>query len=334
MVPNPTLGDAKKSPEKRLKELFAAPADADEHDQHAMGNHAEQGMGGLLLAMTIKPAAAWRPYTGPREKLRLYIQTDSMPGDSVRRFGYALARGNEMPKEHALQWPGPTIVLHKGQPTSIWVINRATEPSQVHWHGLEIDSYYDGVAGVSSNGGMVSPMIMPRNSFEVTVTPPRAGSSMYHTHINDIRQQSRGLYGPIIVLDSAETWDPSTNLIFQSSTNENDDGILNGSTNPREMTLHTGQTYRVRLMNISLDMPENQLWLTAKDGRSPRWTALAKDGFDLPSWQKKSVRARQAVSFGETYDFRITFPEPGEFELQGRDGAGGIYGRQVIHVVK
>ena len=43
-------------------------------------------------------------------------------------------------------------------------------------------------------------MIMPRDSFAVTVTPPRAGSFMYHTHVNDMRQQSHGLYGAIIVV--------------------------------------------------------------------------------------------------------------------------------------
>lgn len=334
VVPNPTLGAGLKKSDARLKELFATSVDDDDHASHAMANHAEKGMGGLLIAVTIKPKAAWRPYTGQRERLRLYIKTDSLPADTARRFGYVLARGTEMPTEQAVQWPGPTIVLHKGEPTSIWVINQTKEPSQVHWHGLEVDSYYDGVAGLSSNGDKVSPMIMPRDSFEVTVTPPRAGSFMYHTHINDLRQQSHGLYGAIVVLDAGQTWNPATDLIFQVSANVTDDAILNGSATPPEMTLHVGQAYRMRLMNISLDEWDGQLWLVAKDGRSGHWTAMAKDGFDLPPWQRTSVLARQAVSIGETYDFQTTFAAPGEYELQGRDGAGAIFAHQVIHVVK
>ena len=49
-----------------------------------------------------------------------------------------------------------------------------------------------------------------------------------HVCVNDIRQQSRGLYGPMIVLDSAETWGSERNLIFPLSTDPQDDPILNG----------------------------------------------------------------------------------------------------------
>jgi manganese oxidase len=334
VVPNPTLGPPFKSEAARIAELFSAPDMGVMQQGHAMDNHAESGMGGLVLAMNIKPRAAWKPYTVPRERLRLYIQTDSQPSDTVRRFGYALAKGSEMPATNAVQWPGPAIILHKGTPTSIWVINRSTEPSQVHWHGLEIDSYYDGVAGVSSNAGMVSPMIMPRDSFEVTVTPPRAGSFMYHTHINDLRQQSHGLYGPIVVLDSGATWDPESDLIFQVGTDPTDSPILNGSTTPPALTLHAGKPYRFRLMNISLDVPFNELWLTGPKGRFVGWTPLAKDGFDKPAWQRQTSPSRQRVSIGETYDFGITFPAPGDYAVEGRAGNGTMYAKQVIHVEK
>ena len=334
VLPNPVLGEGMLSDEAALKKMFAGMEVPDDDELHMMGNHAEVGMGGLLLAMTITPSAAWKPYAGPRERMHLFIQTDSTPADTARRFGYALSRGNEMPPDHTVQWPGPPIVLHKDQPTSIMVVNRSTEPSQVHWHGLEIDSYYDGVAGISSNGGMVSPMIMPRDSFEVTVTPPRSGSFMYHTHINDLRQQSHGLYGPIIVLDAGETWDPATDLTFQVGTDPSDTPILNGSAAPPPLTLKVGTRYRMRLMNITLDVPFNELWLTADNGAAPLWTPLAKDGFDLPEWQRGRKRARQSVSIGETFDAGITFTRPGEFEMQGRTGSGFIYARQVIHVVK
>jgi FtsP/CotA-like multicopper oxidase with cupredoxin domain len=290
-------------------------------------------MGGLLLRMDIKPAANWRPYAGPRERLHLYVQSDSQPGDSARRFGYALAHGNELPSPTAIQWPGPPIILHKGQPTSIVVINRALEPSQVHWHGLELDSYYDGVAGLSSNADMVSPMIMPRDSFEMTVTPPRSGSFMYHTHVNDMRQQSHGLYGPIIVLPAGQAWDPESDLIFQTGSNPNDESILNGSAKPPALTLHVGKAYRVRLMNVSLDEWFNDLRLTAADGSMPLWTSLATDGFDLPAWQQLESRARTRVTIGETRDFRITFKTPGELAMVGSSDDGSEYARQVIHVV-
>jgi FtsP/CotA-like multicopper oxidase with cupredoxin domain len=177
-------------------------------------------------------------------------------------------------------------------------------------------------------------MIMPRDSFEVTVTPPRAGSFMYHTHVNDMRQQSHGLYGPIIVLDSAETWDPEHDLIFQAGTDPTDSPILNGGTAPPALTLRAGTHYRMRLMNISLDNPFAELWLTTPNGAALFWQPLAKDGFDRPSWQRTPALSRQRVSIGETYDFRVTFPNPGEYAMEERAGSGVEFARQAIHVIK
>jgi FtsP/CotA-like multicopper oxidase with cupredoxin domain len=334
VTPNPKLGAEIEPDSVVVHELLSAP-DMDVMQQgHAMDHHAETGMGGLVLAINVKPSAAWRPYTGPRETLRLFIQTDSQPGDTLRRFGYSLAKGSETPDPRKIQWPGPPLILHKGKPTSIWVINQAPEPSQVHWHGLEIDSYYDGVAGLSSNAGMVSPMIMPRDSFQVTLTPPRAGSFMYHTHINDIRQQSHGLYGPIIVLDSGQTWDPESDLIFQLGSDPTDTPILNGGAAPPALTLHAGKSYRVRLMNITLDNAFAELWLTSANGAAIRWTPVAKDGHDLPPWQREPRWSRQHVSIGETYDFTASFPVPGEFAMEARVRNGQILATQKIHVVK
>ena len=157
---------------------------------------------------------------------------------------------------------------------------------------------------------------------------------MYHTHINDIRQQSHGLYGPIVVLDSGQTWDPENDLIFQVGTDPTDNPVLNGSKSPPDLTLHPGKSYRFRLMNITLDNPFFQYWLTASDGAAIQWTPIAKDGFDRPAWQRKSAWSRQPVSIGETYDFWVTFPDTGQYAMEARVGTGTIIGRQAIHVVK
>ncbi len=76
------------------------------------------------------------------------------------------------------------------------MINRSHEPTQVHWHGLEIESYFDGVAGVGGYPNRLTPAILPNDSFEMRITPPRAGSFMYHTHVNDIRSRARGSTAP------------------------------------------------------------------------------------------------------------------------------------------
>ena len=297
VVRNPAVGAAMEPDSVRDREVASGISARDTTPMPGMTEHDMAAMGGLMLRVDIAPSASWRPYAGPRERLHLYIRSDSVKGDTLRRFGYSLA-GPGMPASDSLRWPGPPIILHRGQPTSIMVVNQTPEASQVHWHGLELDSYYDGVAGISKAGTMVAPMIAPRDSFEITVTPPRAGSFMYHTHINDVRQQSHGLYGPLIVLPKGATWDPSTDLVFMAGTDPLDNSILNGSASPPALTLHAGKAYRVRLMNLTLDGPYTEFWLTNARGASPVWTALAKAFAPGPRLARP---ADQYVSFWKSW---------------------------------
>jgi hypothetical protein len=87
------------------------------------------------------------------------------------------------------------------------VVNQLRQSTSVHWHGMELESYYDGVPGWGARGKELTPVIKPGGSFVVRFTPPRVGAFMYHTHLNDEAQISGGLYGPLIVVESAEKVD-------------------------------------------------------------------------------------------------------------------------------
>ena len=110
--------------------------------------------------------------------------------------------------------PGPAIVLRRGEPVEITVVNRLGEATALHWHGIELDSYYDGVHGWSGGGQRLAPLIEPDRSFVVRFTPPRSGTFMYHTHLHDERQLPLGLYGPMIVVEPGETFDPATDHVL------------------------------------------------------------------------------------------------------------------------
>ena len=158
------------------------------------------------------------------------------------------------PRPDSLHLPGSTLVLRRGEPTAIRVFNRSSQPTQIHWHGLELQSYYDGVVGVGGMPGMPTPAILPGESFEVRITPPRAGSFMYHTHMNDIHQQSHGLGGGFVVLEPDEAWDPDRDMVFVMAT-QRGTGVgaaMNGSRVAPRRELRVGQTYRLRLMNATL----------------------------------------------------------------------------------
>ena len=55
------------------------------------------------------------------------------------------------------------IVLTRGEPVEITLINRMTEPTAIHWHGIELDSYYDGVPGYGGQPGKITPPVDPDN---------------------------------------------------------------------------------------------------------------------------------------------------------------------------
>jgi len=298
-----------------------------------MADHARFGMGGLVLGISVRPPAGWTSYAAERRTLRLLVQSDSAPGDTTRRFGYVLQESDGAPPRDSIGVPGPAIVLHRGEPTRIWVVNHTSEMTQVHWHGLEIESLYDGVAGVSGTGGATEPPIMPGDSFEVRVTPRRAGSYMYHTHINDIRQQSHGLYGALVVLDSGATWNPDTDRVFITGDGPDYRPELNGTRSPAPLTLKSGVSYRFRLMNITMGGPGLTFSLM-RNGAPVMWTPMAKDGYRLPPWQAAPRRAVQPVSIGETYDFGVQSSDTASAALELRTRGGALVVAQPIRFVK
>ena len=301
-------------------------------DQH-MEDHARYGMGGLVLGIYVRPPRGWQPRAGERRTLRLLVRSDSAPGDSTRRFGYALQEGDGPAAPDGIAVPGPALVLHRGEPTRIWVVNRTPEMTQVHWHGLEIESYNDGVAGISGTGTAVEPPILPGDSLAVLLTPPRAGSFMYHTHINDIRQESHGLYGPLIVVDSGATWNPETDRVFMAGDAPDYGPELNGTRRPATITLRAGVPYRFRLMNVTMGAPGLVFWLV-RAGTAVRWTPLAKDGYALPRGAAEPRRAEQPVTIGETFDFRVVLPDTASAALEVRSLRGRLIVAQAIRVEK
>ena len=48
-------------------------------------------------------------------------------------------------KDSALALVGPLVILRRGQPVEIEVVNRLHEQTALHWDGMELESYYNGV---------------------------------------------------------------------------------------------------------------------------------------------------------------------------------------------
>jgi len=115
----------------------------------AMADHAREGMAGLVIGITIVPADA--PAQSRLPTRRLELRAAELPGF----FGHDPGMAFAIKKPGSAirpTIPGPPLILTRGQPTAIRVVNQLSEPLAVHWHGIELESYYDGVPGLSGSG--------------------------------------------------------------------------------------------------------------------------------------------------------------------------------------
>ena len=288
---------------------------------------AMEQMAGLVLALHVRPAPppgaapSAAPAVEPRQ-LRLLVQERPAVYGRDPGFGFVLQEGPAEPALDSVRIPGTPIVLTRGEPVRITVVNRLQEPTAVHWHGIELESYYDGVPGVSGEPGRLMPSIAPGDSFVAAFTPPRAGTFIYHTHIDDVRQIESGLYGPLIVLPPGRTYDSTTDHVLVIGLHEYADTfavLLDGSTHPAPLEIRSGMPHRFRIVMIpSAGSADVMLF---SDSSLVTWRAVAKDGADLPPGQATWRPARQRIAVGETYDFEFTPAAPGDLRLELRDGA-------------
>jgi len=235
-------------------------------------------------------------------------------------IGFVLQQGAE-PKKDSVMLPGPTLVLERGRPARITIVNKLDVATAVHWHGMEIESYPDGVAGWSGMAGKIAPAIEPNDSFIAEFTPPRAGTFVYHSHINELTQTNSGMYGALIVTDSAHPYDPRVDKIVlvggagPGNVESRSTGVINGVVNP-QLELEAGTTYRLRLIQIHPQAVV--IFRLGTDSTTVRWTPVAKDGADLPTQQSTERAAWVTMGAGETGDFLYTPDKPGLQKLQAQ----------------
>ena len=87
--------------------------------------------------------------------------------------------------------PGPLLRFREGEELSLRVKNTLDEDTSIHWHGLLVPFYMDGVPGVSFPG------IKAGETFEYKFALPQNGTYWYHSH-SGLQEQS-GHYGPLII---------------------------------------------------------------------------------------------------------------------------------------
>jgi manganese oxidase len=285
---------------------------------HETGSHdADQHMSGLVVGIHVRPSPGWKdePRDNPRV-MSLYVQEGRRRARNERSMSFVLQRDARPPAPDSIEGSGSSLlVLQQGEPTDITVTNRLKEATGVHWHGIELESWSDGVAGWSGKPGLVAPSIAPGDSFTAHLSLPRAGTFLYHTHLNDLVQLSSGLFGGIVVMPRGERFDPETDHVYITGwdgPNEPAHEMVNGDSLLAPATFRAGVPHRMRFGCIAL-VGCGSFTLT-RDDSVQTWRAMAKDGADLPPARAVVRRADVELWAGETFDAVFT-PTPGEYLL-------------------
>jgi manganese oxidase len=300
---------------------------ADGQDTGHADAAATHDMAGLILGVSVRPRRGERaPAATATTERRLRLFADERPrvyGDRPG-YGFVLQEGTRAPAPDSITVPGTPIVLTQGEPVAITVHNRTMSRFGVHWHGIELQSYYDGVAGWSGAGMRVAPAMAPHDSFVARFTPPRAGTFIYHVHNETGEQLASGLYGPLLVLPAGGRFDPERErviVVASGGPGVDPPRAVNGKTSPDTVTFVAGRTYRLRLIDITADAAT--LVELRGPGVVPTWRQLAADGRDLPEAQQGAQPARHVIASGVTREFELSLTEPGSYAISLTPVLGG-----------
>ena len=299
---------------------LAADAMSMSHDAHdSPGRH---DMHGLVIGLHVTPSPSYHaPPAAERRTIRLVAlkRPNSLQGYQTA-YGYALQNGDSLPSPNDMKVPGPVLELQRGKPVRILVKNATDEYTGVHWHGLEIESFPDGVPNFSGDGAHIFPPIAPGDSFAAEFTPPRSGTFPYHSHLNELRQIGSGMYGAIVITDGPRDTTRDHVIVGGGGGLPMFDkfgpafALVNGRRVARPIHMTVGDTNRLRIVSIHSD--ETLRFRLADDSTVAHWTPIARDGADLPVALQKPGLAEIEMGPGQTADFLYVPQHAGGLKLE------------------
>ena len=92
--------------------------------------------------------------------------------------------------------PGPELRARVGDTLIVHFTNQLPEPTNIHWHGIELDNANDGTT-------LTQDSVQTGGTFTYKFRVTRPGIFWYHPHAMPTNVEFKGLYGPLIVEDPA-----------------------------------------------------------------------------------------------------------------------------------
>ena len=214
---------------------------------------------------------------------------------------------------------GTVIEAVEGERVRIYVTNRLSVATSMHWHGFYLPNGMDGV------GGLTQPYIKPGETGKYEWTLRQHGTLMFHSHHDEMTQMGMGMIGMFVVHPRNPTteyhvdrdfalllseWTIEAGTARPNTLKMNDFNILtiNGKVFPSTAPLvsKTGDKVRIRLGNLGA-MDHHPFHI---HGHHFRITAT--DGGDIPpfaQWPESTV----LVGVGQTRNIEFITDAPGDW---------------------
>jgi len=250
--------------------------------------------------------------------------------------------------------PGPTLRFTEGGYAVIYVKNEMDVETSVHWHGIMLPNFYDGVPYLTT------PPILPGQIQKYEFPLKQSGTYWYHSHT--ILQEQSGVYGSIVIEPKEKTLDYDKKLVIVLSdwTNEKPENVMRflkrgtewyrikkGTATPLNQVIARGALgaqlnfwkqrmegadiadiyYPAFLVNgqRTQDYPEfnpgEKVRLRIINGAASTsfWMTFGGEDPTLVSADGQNVvpvkHNKTFIAIAETYDFIVTIPQNGKIEF-------------------
>ena len=251
--------------------------------------------------------------------------------------------------------PGPTLEFTEGEKAVIHVTNKMDVETSVHWHGILLPNFQDGVPYLTT------PPIRPGTTFTYEFPINQSGTYWYHSHT--MLQEQSGVFGSIVIQPKEKNlgYDKELVLMLSDWTNEKPKdvmrtlkrgsewyGIKKGTSTPLSQVIGRGALsaqidfWRQRMEGADIAdiyypaflvngkqvaeypdfKPGEKVRLRIIDGSSSTqfWMTFGGEIPLLVSADGLDVvpvkRNKTFIAIAESYDFIVTIPQSGKLEFR------------------
>jgi CopA family copper-resistance protein len=251
--------------------------------------------------------------------------------------------------------PGPTLEFTEGEYAVIHVKNNMDVETSIHWHGILLPNFFDGVPYLST------PPIEPGKTLKYEFAIKQNGTYWYHSHT--MLQEQSGVFGSIVIQPKEKilNYDKELVLMLSDWTNEKPMDVLRflkrgtewynikkGTATPLNQVIARGALgaqidfwrqrmegadiadiyYPAFLINgeETIEYPEfksgEKVRLRIIDGGASTsfWMTFGGETPTLVSADGKDVvpvkKNKTFIGIAETYDFIVTIPQEGKIEFK------------------